>query len=147
MKKQTQKYCRLCLNIISDMPELCLSTRVGHPGKQRRTEGQQPVNAKRLYRKMSEHNLLLLHHKPERPKREHKGKIAVQKAICAGKSDGFEFGCDNGEKLRVTFALDCCECAMNIKAGSYEPKSSIDRAGCEHLSKTGFDTAGRHGNG
>lgn len=24
-------------------------------------------------------------------------------------SDGFEFGCDNGEKLRVTFALDCCD--------------------------------------
>ncbi|STI85410.1 Putative transposase [Escherichia coli] len=23
-------------------------------------------------------------------------------------SDGFEFRCDNGEKLRVTFALDCC---------------------------------------
>lgn len=24
---------------------------------------------------------------------------------CAG---GFKFNCDNGEKLRVTFALDCC---------------------------------------
>lgn len=24
-------------------------------------------------------------------------------------SDGFEFGCDNGEKLRVMFALDCCD--------------------------------------
>lgn len=24
-------------------------------------------------------------------------------------SDGFEFGCDNGEKLRVTFALDFCD--------------------------------------
>lgn len=23
--------------------------------------------------------------------------------------DGFEFRCDNGEKLRVTFALDCCD--------------------------------------
>ena len=23
-------------------------------------------------------------------------------------SDRFEFGCDNGEKLRVTFARDCC---------------------------------------
>lgn len=25
------------------------------------------------------------------------------------KSDGFEFRCDNGEKLRVTFAQDCCD--------------------------------------
>ncbi len=24
-------------------------------------------------------------------------------------SDGFEFGCDDGEKVRVTFALDCCD--------------------------------------
>lgn len=24
-------------------------------------------------------------------------------------SDGFEFCCDNGEKLRVTFALNCCD--------------------------------------
>lgn len=24
-------------------------------------------------------------------------------------SDSFEFGCDDGEKLRVTFALDCCD--------------------------------------
>ncbi len=24
-------------------------------------------------------------------------------------SDGFEFCCDNGERLRVTFALDCCD--------------------------------------
>ncbi len=24
-------------------------------------------------------------------------------------SDGFEFRCDNGEKLRVTFTLDCCD--------------------------------------
>ncbi|EOE4535947.1 DDE-type integrase/transposase/recombinase, partial [Klebsiella pneumoniae] len=72
-------------------------------------EGQPPVNAKRLYRIMSEHNLLLLHHKPERPKREHKGKIAVAESDMRWCSDGFEFGCDNGEKLRVTFALDCCD--------------------------------------
>ncbi len=24
-------------------------------------------------------------------------------------SDGFEFGCDDSEKLRVTFSLDCCD--------------------------------------
>lgn len=57
----------------------------------------------------SEHNLLLLHDKPERPKREHKGKIAVAESDMRWCSDGFEFGCDNGEKLRVTFALDCCD--------------------------------------
>ncbi len=61
------------LNIISDMPSYGYRRVWGILRKQRRTEGQPPVNAKRLYRIMSEHNLLLLHHKPERPKREHKG--------------------------------------------------------------------------
>ena len=97
------------LNIISDMPSYGYRRVWGILRKQRRTEGLQPVNAKRLYRIMSEHNLLLLHDKPERPKREHKGKIAVAESDMRWCSDGFEFGCDNGEKLRVTFALDCCD--------------------------------------
>ncbi len=97
------------LNIISDMPSYGYRRVWGILRKQRCTEGQPPVNAKRLYRIMSEHNLLLLHDKPERPKREHKGKIAVAESDMRWCSDGFEFGCDNGEKLRVTFALDCCD--------------------------------------
>lgn len=28
--------------------------------------------------------------------------------MCVG-SDGFEIGCDNKEKVRVAFALDCCD--------------------------------------
>ncbi|WP_409247171.1 IS3 family transposase [Enterobacter hormaechei] len=97
------------LGIISDMPSYGYRRVWGILRKQRRTEGLAPVNAKRLYRIMSEHNLLLLHDKPERPKREHKGKIAVAESDMRWCSDGFEFGCDNGEKLRVTFALDCCD--------------------------------------
>ena len=75
------------------------------------------MNAKRLYRLMSEHNLLLLHDKPERSKREHKGKIAVAESDMRWCSDGFEFGCDNGEKLRVTFALDCCGAGCDAEVG------------------------------
>ncbi|WP_370621656.1 IS3 family transposase [Citrobacter portucalensis] len=97
------------LDIISDMPSYGYRRVWGILRKQRRTEGLTPVNAKRLYRIMSEHNLLLLSDKPERPKREHKGKIAVAESDMRWCSDGFEFGCDNGEKLRVTFALDCCD--------------------------------------
>ncbi|ECW1083792.1 IS3 family transposase [Salmonella enterica] len=97
------------LDIISDMPSYGYRRVWGILRKQRRTEGLPPVNAKRFYRIMSEHNLLLLHDKPERPKREHKGKIAVAESDMRWCSDGFEFGCDNGEKLRVMFALDCCD--------------------------------------
>ena len=36
------------------------------------------MNAKRVYRIMSENNLLLLHDKPSRQQREHKGRISVK---------------------------------------------------------------------
>ena len=39
----------------------------------------------------------------------HTGKVAVKESNQRWCSDGFEFRCDNGEKLRVTFALDCCD--------------------------------------
>lgn len=65
------------------------------------------MNAKRVYRIMSENSLLLLHDKPSRPQREYKGRVAVNKSAQCWCSDGFEFGCDDGEKVRVTFVLDC----------------------------------------
>ncbi|EPN0265605.1 IS3-like element ISEc48 family transposase, partial [Escherichia coli] len=43
-----------------------------------------------------------------RQQREHKGRISVKESDQRWCSDGFEFGCDDGEKLRVTFVLDCC---------------------------------------
>ncbi len=36
-------------------------------------------------------------------------RFAVAKSNQRWCSDGFEFSCDNGEPLRVTFALDCCD--------------------------------------
>ncbi|MHA1067274.1 IS3 family transposase, partial [Enterobacter ludwigii] len=68
------------------------------------------INAKRVYRIMRQ-NGLLLERKPAIPptKRAHTGKVAVGESNQRWCSDGFEFNCDNGEKLRVTFALDCCD--------------------------------------
>jgi putative transposase len=99
------------LSIISDMPGYGYGYRRTWATlrRQLRDEALPPVNAKRVYRIMSEHNLLLLHDRPERPKREHKGRIAVTESDMRWRSDGFEFGCDDGEKLRITFALDCCD--------------------------------------
>ena len=75
-----------------------------------RRQSRKPfVNAKRVYRIMSENSLLLLHDKPSRQQREHKGRISVKESDQRWCSDGFEFGCDDGEKLRVTFVLDCCD--------------------------------------
>ena len=73
-------------------------------------DGQPVVNAKRVYRIMSTHHLLLERKSADNHrKRAHKGRVAVAESNRRWCSDGFEFRCDNGEKLRVTFAQDCCD--------------------------------------
>ncbi len=74
------------------------------------TDDMAVLNAKHAYRIMRQ-NVLLLERKPEIPpsKRAHTGKVVVGESNQRWCSDSFEFSCDNGEKLRVTFALDCCD--------------------------------------
>ncbi|WP_280083048.1 IS3 family transposase [Escherichia coli] len=78
--------------------------------RQTELDGMPAINAKRVYRIMRQ-NALLLERKTSVPpsKRAHTGKVAVKESNQRWCSDGFEFRCDNGEKLRVTFALDCCD--------------------------------------
>ncbi|AUY94022.1 IS3 family transposase (plasmid) [Escherichia coli] len=76
--------------------------------RQAELDGMPAINAKRVYRIMRQ-NALLLERKTAVPpsKRAHTGKVAVKESNQRWCSDGVEFRCDNGEKLRVTFALDC----------------------------------------
>ncbi|MBB7245636.1 IS3 family transposase [Escherichia coli] len=78
--------------------------------RQAELDGMPAINAKRVYRIMRQ-NALLLERKPAVPpsKRAHTGRVVVKESNQRWCSDGFEFRCDNGEKLRVTFALDCCD--------------------------------------
>ncbi|WP_436898761.1 IS3 family transposase [Klebsiella pneumoniae] len=78
--------------------------------RQTEPDGMPAINANRVYRIMRQ-NALLLERKTAVPpsKRAHTGKVAVKESNQRWCSDGFEFRCDNGEKLRVTFALDCCD--------------------------------------
>ncbi|MFA2207965.1 IS3 family transposase [Escherichia coli] len=78
--------------------------------RQAELDGMPAINAKRVYRIMRQ-NALLLERKPAVPpsKRAHTGRVAVKESNQRWCSDGFEFCYDNGERLRVTFALDCCD--------------------------------------
>ncbi|WP_164724827.1 IS3 family transposase [Escherichia coli] len=78
--------------------------------RQAELDGMPAINAKRVYRIMRQ-NALLLERKTAVPpsKRAHTGKVAVKESNQRWCSDGFEFCCDNGERLCVTFALDCCD--------------------------------------
>jgi putative transposase len=59
---------------------------------------------------MRDHNLLLERRiKQPRVPRRYEGRIAVQTSDTRWCSDGFEFRCEDGAKLSVTFALDCCD--------------------------------------
>ncbi|WP_186265741.1 IS3 family transposase [Burkholderia gladioli] len=72
--------------------------------------GQPRVNAKRVYRVMRSHGLLLERRaRHVSSTRRHDGKVAVDRSNVRWCSDGFEFRCDDGVPLRVVFALDCCD--------------------------------------
>ncbi|ONK16816.1 integrase, partial [Serratia sp. S119] len=58
---------------------------------------------------MKLHNLLLVRHTGAVDDRLHEGQVAVERSNIRWCSDGFEIGCDNKEKVRVAFALDCCD--------------------------------------
>ncbi|MGC0055728.1 IS3 family transposase (plasmid) [Brucella pituitosa] len=66
-------------------------------------------NVKRVYRVMKAHSLLLQCHTGDYESRKHDGKVSVEHSNLRWCSDGFEIGCDNKEKVRVAFALDCCD--------------------------------------
>ncbi len=74
-----------------------------------KAQGLQSPNHKRVYRVMKAHGLLLQRHVGGAEERRHEGRIAVDRSNLRWCSDGFELACDNGEKVRVAFALDCCD--------------------------------------
>jgi putative transposase len=66
--------------------------------------GFKPANHKRVYQVMKVHHLLLDRHAGG-VERRHDGRIAVDERNRRWCSDGFEIGRDNGERVRVAFAL------------------------------------------
>jgi putative transposase len=72
-------------------------------------QGGASVNVKRVYRVMKAHGLLLERHSGNGVERRHDGRVAVDRSDTRWCSDGFEIGCDNGERVRIAFTLDCCD--------------------------------------
>jgi putative transposase len=76
--------------------------------RQAEEEGRPSPNHKRVWRLMKTHGLLLARHAGG-AERRHDGRVAVPERNTRWCSDGFEIACDNGERVRVAFALDCCD--------------------------------------
>lgn len=94
--------------VIEDMPTYGYARVWARLRRKALTEGRAPANRKRVYRVMKVNGLLLERHAGG-VERRHDGRIAVERSNLRWCSDGFEIGCDNGEKVRVAFALDCCD--------------------------------------
>ncbi len=77
--------------------------------RDREQTGAPAVNVKRVYRVMKAHDLLLQRHSGAGIERRHDGRVAVDQTDTRWCSDGFEIGCDNGERVRIAFTLDCCD--------------------------------------
>ncbi len=76
--------------------------------RQAEQTGRAAPNPKRVYRVMKLQGLILQRHRGRSEERRHDGRIAVTTRNKCWCSDGLGIGCENGEKVRVAFALDCC---------------------------------------
>lgn len=72
-------------------------------------EGRSVPNVRRVYRVMKVHGLLLHRHAGGAGTRRHEGRVAVEVRNRRWCSDGLEIAAENGERVRVAFALDCCD--------------------------------------
>lgn len=95
--------------VIADMPSYGYARVWAVLRRQTAARGHAPANRKRVYRVMRAHGLLLQRHAGGRGERRHDGRIAVDQSNLRWCSDGFEISCDNADKVRVAFALDCCD--------------------------------------
>ena len=58
---------------------------------------------------MRRNNLLPARFTGSRPDKAHAGRVSTLQRNQRWRSDGFEIACDNGERVRVIFALDTCD--------------------------------------
>ena len=95
--------------IIADLPTYGYRRVHAILRRRARAEGRAAANHKRVFRVMKAHDLLLQRHAGGVKERRHDGRIAVEVSNRRWCSDGFEIGCDNGERVRIAFSLDCCD--------------------------------------
>ena len=95
---------------IAELPSYGYRRACALVNRERGTQSQPRVNAKRAYRVMKAHQLLLTRAPKRRvSSRPHDGRVIVQASDVRWCSDGFEIRCDSGETVTATFTKDCCD--------------------------------------
>lgn len=77
--------------------------------RQRRIQGEDSWNEKRVLRVMQMNQLTLQKSVSPKPKRPHLGQIITLRSNTRYCSDILEIRCWNGEKVFMAFSLDCCD--------------------------------------
>jgi putative transposase len=77
--------------------------------QKRKSQGLATLNKKRIHRIMSIYGLLLPKNAQLRQSPQKTGKVMTLHSNIRWSSDCFEIKCFNGEKVYVSFALDCCD--------------------------------------
>ena len=95
---------------IAELPSYGYRRACALVNRKRALMGARRVNAKRVYRVMAGH-ALLLPKAPRRPQssRAHSGSVCVAASDTRWCSDGFEIKCDSGQTVTATFTKDCCD--------------------------------------
>ena len=95
---------------IAELPSYGYRRACALVNRKRALMGARRVNAKRVYRVMAGH-ALLLPKAPRRPQssRAHTGSVCVAASDTRWCSDGFEIKCDSGQTVTATFTKDCCD--------------------------------------
>jgi transposase InsO family protein len=95
---------------IAELPSYGYRRACALVNRERGTQAQPRVNAKRAYRVMKAHQLLLTRAPKRRASsRPHDGRVIVDASDVRWCSDGFEILCDSGETVTATFTKDCCD--------------------------------------
>ncbi len=77
--------------------------------RERRKDGLEPVNRKRVLRIMQANSLVLMRHTGQRPGRTHDGVVVALRSNVRWCSDHLELHCRNGNVVRVLFVIDACD--------------------------------------
>jgi len=93
-------------SVMKEKPSYGYRRVTGKLNELRDAAGLARVNVKRVHRAMKLKGWLLQRH-TGRPIREHTGTIMTQESDRRWCSDVFEIGCQDGQRLRVIFVLDC----------------------------------------
>jgi transposase InsO family protein len=107
-KEEDAEHLPLIRQIIEQRPTYGYRRVAAIAKKLLRREGKPVINHKRMYRIMKAHGLLLSRY-TGRPTWSHEGTVMTEQSNQRWCSDIFEVRCNNCQRVRVSFSMDCCD--------------------------------------